>query len=382
MWRARRGSAKKAPAQTKKEKGAVNFMDRTGYRKTGSRKRRGRRRGKNMWFFLLLAFLLSGAMLFSALRRQEKTGGDNAPESQSGDEARVYIPDQDASAPDEMVDLSGLYSPHAILTDAESGEVLAELRAREKIYPASLTKIMTAVLAIENTEDLEEFMTLPEDYFEELYAQGASMAGFLPGESVRLRDLLYGILLPSGAECSMAFAVRIAGTEDAFVEMMNRKAKELGLSRTHFCNVTGLHDRDHYSTVEDISILLQYALKNAVFREAFTSASYQTASSWEHPDGLTLFSTMYPYRDLMEVEGGEILGGKTGYTDEAGLCLASLAGIGDGEYILVTAKAEGTHETEPFHILDAVSVYSRIGAAQQGAKETEESYEAEAIGLR
>lgn len=265
------------------------------------------------------------------------------------------------SSLDIAVDLKHLYSPYAILIDLDSGFSLAERNAQDRIYPASLTKIMTAVLSIENTDNMEEIITLPTDFFQKLYAENASMAGFQPGERVRLRDLLHGILLPSGAECCMAFANRIAGSEETFVRMMNQKAEELGMENTHFCNATGLHDPEHYSTVEDISILLQYALKDENFKAAFTSSRYSTISSDQHPEGFTFYSTMFKYMDSTEVTGGKIIGGKTGYTEEAGLCLASLAEVGGKEYVLVTAKANGTHETEQFHILDAMNVYSQIG---------------------
>ncbi len=275
-------------------------------------------------------------------------------------------PDQESpngSASDLAVDLTHLYSRYAVLVDNESGNILAQHDAQERIYPASMTKIMTAVLAVENTSDMEETVTVPEDIFPQLYAEDASMAGFLPGEKARLRDLLYGILLPSGAECCLTFADRIAGSETAFVELMNRKAEELGLANTHFCNATGLHDPDHYSTAEDIASLLRYALQSRTFREAFTGNRYSVAPSEQHPDGFTFVSTMFSYMGSADVTGGRILGGKTGYTEEAGQCLASLAEIGGEEYILVTAKADGTHETEQFHILDAQNVYNQIGAS-------------------
>lgn len=257
-------------------------------------------------------------------------------------------------------DLGYLHSPYMILVDLESGEVLLECNARDRIYPASLTKIMTAILAIENTKNMDEVITLSPDIFQNLYEENASVAGFEPDETVRLQDLLYGILLPSGAECCLAFADKVAGSEEAFVELMNCKAESLGMENTHFCNVTGLQNPDHYSTVKDISILLQYALKNESFKEAFTCRSYTTTSSKQHPEGITFYSTMFEKLGDAEVTGGEILGGKTGYTTQAGLCLASLARLGGKEYILVTAKAEGDQQTEPFHILDAKNAYSRI----------------------
>ncbi|MGI6007900.1 MAG: D-alanyl-D-alanine carboxypeptidase family protein [Ruminococcus sp.] len=298
------------------------------------KKRRGKKKGVLWGMAVLLGILLA---LFIG-------GRVNAPSiSQNPD-----------------VDLEHLYSPNAVLTEANSGRVIAVHNGDKRIYPASLTKIMTAILAVEHTEDLEQTVTLPEDIFPPLYEQGASMAGFQPGEEVRLKDLLYGILLPSGAECCLAFADRIAGSEGQFAVMMNEKARELGMKNTHFTNSTGLHDPDHYSTVKDISILLQYALKNDTFRTVFTTSRYSTQPSNLHPEGFTFYSTLSRSLDNPRVSGGEILGGKTGYTSEAGLCLASLARIHGKEYILVTAGADGTHETEPFHILDAVSVYNQI----------------------
>lgn len=326
-------------------------MDNKTYRKRISQKKRRRRQ---KFFLILFAFstfmVLFMAFFYSkgrtiAFLEQGQPWGETKGEGNSG----------------LRVDLEDLYSPCAILTEAGSGTVLGENRSTKQIYPASLTKIMTAIVAVEHTADLEVGVQLSEGMFADLYAENASMAGFFPGENARLRDLLYGILLPSGAECCIAFAEQTAGSESAFVELMNQKAKELGMKNTHFVNTTGLHDREHYSTVEDISILLQYALKNQSFREAFTSSRHSVQASVQHPEGFTFYSTMFQHMDSAAVTGGEILGGKTGYTKEAGLCLASLAQIHGKEYILVTAKANGSHETEPFHILDAVSVYNQIG---------------------
>lgn len=333
----------------------VYFMERKGYERKNHYKKKRNRYRKNILFTVavMIVFVLCvGMFCFSFSYRQPFS----IPLLGNG------IEKWNNNGSNSEVDLTRLYSPYAILVDLDSGNSLAECDAQVRIYPASLTKIMTAVLAVENTEDMEEVITLPAEFFSKLYAEGASMAGFQPGERARLQDLLYGILLPSGAECCMAFANRISGTEEAFVKMMNQKAEELGLKNTHFCNATGLHDPNHYSTVEDISILLQYALKNENFKTVFTSSRHSTLPSDQHPEGFTFYSTMFQYMDSTEVTGGRIIGGKTGYTEEAGLCLASLAEVGGKEYILVTAKANGTHQTEQFHILDAMNVYSQIGA--------------------
>lgn len=256
--------------------------------------------------------------------------------------------------------LGELNSPHGILVDLASGKILAEHDSQQRIYPASLTKMMTALLVIENSSDLDEEVELPRDIFHTLFAEDAAIAGFEPGEIARVRDLLYGILLPSGAESALALANKISGSEAAFVDLMNQKAHQLGMDQTHFVNATGLHDENHYSTAEDLSILLRYALHNETFRTVFTTSRYSVPPTNRHPYGFTFRSTLFTHMESAEVSGGEILGGKTGYTGEAGQCLASLARIHDREYILVTVGANGKPLGEQLHVLDAVEVYSQI----------------------
>ena len=262
--------------------------------------------------------------------------------------------------PEGNIDLNTLYSPYAVLVDLESGNVLAEQNSAERMYPASLTKIMTALIAIEETEDMEQTTTLPSDIFPSLYEENASLAGFQPGETVTWKDLLYGVMLPSGAECCLTFARQIAGSEGAFVDLMNKKAEELGMNDTHFSNATGLQDKKHYSTVRDIAVLLRYALENETFRQVFTARRYSVPPTAYHSEGFTFYNTMFQAMDNAGISDDDILGGKTGYTEKAGLCLASLAEINDREYILVTAKADGSHYTEPYHVMDAENVYGQI----------------------
>lgn len=259
--------------------------------------------------------------------------------------------------PEGNINLNTLYSPYAVLVDLESGNVLAEQNSTERMYPASLTKIMTALIAIEETEDMEQTTTLPSDIFPSLYEENASLAGFQPGETVTWKDLLYGVMLPSGAECCLTFARQIAGSEGAFVDLMNKKAEELGMNDTHFSNATGLQDKKHYSTVRDIAVLLRYALENETFRQVFTARRYSVPPTAYHSEGFTFYNTMFQAMDNAGISDDDILGGKTGYTEKAGLCLASLAEINDREYILVTAKADGNHYTEPYHVIDAENVY-------------------------
>ena len=258
------------------------------------------------------------------------------------------------------VHLEGLVSPYAILVDADSGEAVAEKEADVSIYPASMTKVMTALLALEANPDLEQPVTLPEDIFPELRAEGASMAGFRPGETATVRDLLYGALLPSGAECCEALAREVSGSEEAFVELMNRKAAALGMASTHFCNPTGLHDPEHVSTARDMAVLLRAAMQNEMFRTIFATARYTVPPTNLHPDGFTMESTFWSELDGTELRRGKFLGGKTGYTSAAGLCLASTAEVKGKTYLMVTAGAQGNHNTEPYHVEDAVNVCRQL----------------------
>lgn len=264
------------------------------------------------------------------------------------------------------LDLSGINSPYAVLMQARGGKIIGEMGSEERIYPASMTKIMTAIVAIEELDDLEQEITLTSDMFAGLYEQDATQAGFQPDERVRAIDLLYGVMLPSGAECCIALADEIAGSEEAFVGLMNKKAARLGMDDTNFRDTTGLHDPDHYSTVKDMAILLKYAIRNDTFREIIESHYHSTPPTNIHPDGITFYSTMFQSLSDTAVTGGEILGGKTGYTSDAGLCLASFAQVGDREYILVTAGAPG-NTGSPLHVQDAVTIYNRLGEALEAA---------------
>lgn len=119
------------------------------------------------------------------------------------------------------------------------------------------------------------------------------MAGFQPGETVTVRDLLYGAMLPSGAECCAAIAKELDGDETAFADRMNRRAEELGMTATHFTNATGLQDENHVTTVRDMARLLDAALDNDIFREAFTARRYSTRPTDLHPDGITVYSSAF-----------------------------------------------------------------------------------------
>ena len=252
-----------------------------------------------------------------------------------------------------------LYSSHAVLMRLEDGEILLDRNGGQSIFPASLTKIMTVLVAIEHTDDLRRTVTMDPTWYDELIAADAAMAGFLPGERVTVKDLMAGAILASGAECCAALAAETAGNQTGFVDMMNQKAQEIGMNSTHFSNATGLHNEQHVTTAKDLALLLRRALQNKTFRTIFTTKRYSVRPTNRHPQGITLTSSLFTKMSSASFPGGQILGGKTGYTNQAGLCLATLA-VRDGtEYILITAGANGDHRTEQYNILDAMAVYNQ-----------------------
>ena len=278
-------------------------------------------------------------------------------------------PGKAGKAPDVTLSLDSLDSPYAIMIDAATGTVMSSKQGEVTIYPASMAKIMTVFTAIEHIKDLNRKTTMSHDYYNTLYERDASRAGFEPGEEAVIRDLLYGALLPSGAECCMQLAIEAAGSEEAFAQLMNQKVQELGLTQTHFVNCTGLHSEEQYSTPKEIGLILQAALDNKTFREVFMTHSYSVKPTNVHPEGFTFWSSMFKNMQAENVIGGEILGGKTGYTDAAGYCLASMAEVEGREYIQVTAGWAANPRVSLYHINDAFLGYNALGRALSELKE-------------
>lgn len=249
-------------------------------------------------------------------------------------------------------------SKSAVLVDLASGEVLAQKSPDAKIYPASLTKIMTAIIVLEHFSDLEAELTISSSIFNYLYEQNASVAGFWPDERVRIIDLLYGVLLPSGADACLTLVNTIAGSEQEFAKLMTEKAHELGAVNTNFVNSTGLHDPNHYSTVRDLSVILAYALENSTFRTIFTTETWTTKGTNRHASGLTFTNTTFAAFDRAKISNNYVKGGKTGYTGEAELCLATLAQKHGRDFILVTVGAYTANASKGTnHVIDANYIY-------------------------
>ena len=254
------------------------------------------------------------------------------------------------------VDPSQLYSQYAVLIDMKSGEALFSKKADTRCYPASLTKIMTAIVAIEESDGIDKTCSLSDVPFEKLHKENASMAGYRRNDKTTLEDLLYGCLLSSGADASIGIAQNISGSENKFVKLMNEKAKDLKLNDTHFENTIGLHHKNHYTTAEDMAKLLKYALKNPAFTEIFTDQSKNIRTSGRE---FTVHSTFFE-NYINKAGDFEVIGAKTGTTSDAGQCLASCVKKDNSEYILITMGAPIGSSSQPFSFEDMDYVFENM----------------------
>ncbi len=251
----------------------------------------------------------------------------------------------------EELDIN-ITSPYAYLYDLENNQVLYNKNGDEQIYPASMTKLMTAIIAVEHL-DLDETITITSEMYSPFAGIDASVAGFSIGESPTVRDLLYGLLLPSGADSACVLAYAVAGNIDSFVLLMNDKVNELGLSHTHFTNTTGLHNPNQYSTCADIAKICATAVQYDAIKEILETKNYTTGPLLYHPEGLALTDHI---SDSLRYGITGFVGGKTGYTPDAGRCLASYAVINGMQCILVTANATEVSIPQT----DAYDIYSYL----------------------
>ncbi len=239
------------------------------------------------------------------------------------------------------------YSNNILLYNLNDNEVLLSKNADEKIYIASLTKIMTVLVSIENIENLDKKINFPKLDYNYLYDY--SKVGFAQNEIITYRDLLNGALISSGADATEALAILISGNTKNFINLMNEKSKEINLENTSFSNTIGRDEINNYSTINDVFKLLSYALKNEEFYKIFTTLKYQMTN------GKYIYSTLYYYNNIKNLNIDGIIGSKTGYTNKAGLCMASLFKKNNINYILITANAP-YNTNEPLQLIDAVGI--------------------------
>lgn len=247
-----------------------------------------------------------------------------------------------------------LYSEAAILIDYKTRITLYSKNAEKIMFPASTTKIMTAILAIENC-NLEEIITIPRS-FDSYIPQGYSNASLQEGEEITIKNLISVFLVHSANESGYILAEYISGSVEQFSNLMNKKASEIGCKNTHFTNPSGIHNNDHYSTAYDLSLIAKYCMKNKTFREIVSTktcnipATNKSGSrTYTNTNDLIIPSSSFYLKDCIGI--------KTGFTSEAGNCLISCCSKNNLEFICVVLGGQSTSNIENSRFLDSINLY-------------------------
>ncbi len=249
-----------------------------------------------------------------------------------------------------------IYSDSAILIDASTGKILAGKDIHKEVYPASTTKILTAILAIENCS-LDEQITASRSAVM-CIPSGYSNAGIVEGEKISVRDLLDMFLIHSANEIGFIFAEHISGDVEAFSDLMNKKALELGCTNTNFTNPSGIHDVNHYSSAYDLALIAKYCMKNEIFRSIVSKNSCKIAPTnkygehryYKNTNNLLDSSNRYYYENAIGI--------KTGFTSQAKNCLISASKKDGLELIVVALGAEATENGLSGRYVDTINLFN------------------------
>ena len=238
------------------------------------------------------------------------------------------------------IDADKLYAESAILIDFHTGKVLFEKNMDKKMYPASTTKIITAILAIENC-NLDDIVSVNYNAISSI-PSGYATAGLQTDERISVKQLLEVLLVHSANDAANVLAMHVGGSIDSFVSIMNSKAQELGCNNTHFTNTYGLHDENHYTTARDLAIITKYCMQNSSFRHFVSQPNCQIAPTNKHDarsytnnNDLIISSSSHYYKYAIGV--------KTGYTKEAGNCLIAASSKDSFETITVVLNTGNKH---------------------------------------
>lgn len=262
----------------------------------------------------------------------------------------------------ETADTKGIYSEeviseNAILIDADTDTIIAKKGAFDRMIPASMTKVLTLLVAADaiTIDDLDDTFTMTREITDYAYQNDCSSVGFLDEEVVTVRDLLYGTILASGGDAAVGLATYVAGSHEAFVEKMNEKVEQLGLSDSaHFTNCVGIYEKELYCTAYDMAVIMKAAIQSELCREILKARTYTTTPTTEHPEGITI-SNWFMRRIEDKDTGGEVLGAKTGYVAQSGSCAVSYQKNENGKtYICVTADSTSSWRC----IYDHVEIYN------------------------
>ena len=321
---------------------------------------------------ILVILLVTGTYLtvFCLSNRNGSSGNENEGGVMASTDATypfkqeisVTEPEYDDNA-SIIIGSSEISSDFALLIDVTDNKVIASRKYNQLIYPASMTKVMTLIVAIENLpyeSSMDDVITISESVVKAMAKEGASGYGFKAGDKLTVRELLYATILQSDGVACIELANYIAGSEKEFVKLMNAKATEIGLEKTNFTNCTGLHNESHFSTCKEIAMIMEYAMKNTHCANIIATKSLALSNDFRN-DSYTY--TLYhatlasKFDDLRpQFTTVEVLGAKSGWTGSAsGYCMVSYAEGDNGhKYVLVTANAPTANDA----IYDMAGIYN------------------------
>lgn len=254
-----------------------------------------------------------------------------------------------------LADELPIYSPAAILIDAKSGDVFYEKNSNSLMYPASTTKVLTAIIALESCS-LDEKVTAGYDAVASIKS-GYTNAKIQPYEQLTMEDLLYALLLKSGNEAANIIAEHIGGSIENFANLMNAKAIELGCTNTHFVNANGIHDDNHYTTASDLAKITRYCMQNQTFRHMVSTLTYTLPATEQYPSADRVLTNT----NSLMMEGNNYyypyaIGIKTGFTTQAKNCLIAASKKDDVELISIVLHAESTEDGRSARYLDTINL--------------------------
>lgn len=284
----------------------------------------------------ILALLMSIMLVLSSASAFAEPDNSDSPSAQEN----IVMDSIIGKAPDVK------YAEAAVLMDMESGRLLYAKNPQEKLYPASTTKMMTGIIALENG-NMEDKVTATYEALKDITNEDSHM-GILIGEELTMEQLINGMMVYSANDAANVIAVHLGGSMDGFVDMMNNKAAELGMNNTNFENPCGVHDDNHYTTAEDLAILAQYCMKNESFREIVKKPIYSMPATNKYQLERNLPTTnLFLSRARSSYHYYQpCIGIKTGHTSKAGYCLVAAAEHEGTELLTVVMKCDNTNESE------------------------------------
>lgn len=253
-----------------------------------------------------------------------------------------------------VVDEEKIHSSNVGVYNLEDMGLIYGKNIDEKISIASITKVMTAIVAVENVEDVYDSVKVDYNQISKWLYEDLSIAGIYDDQELTYYDLIATMLIPSGADSAIFIASSIFKNYNEFINKMNEKASELGMNSTHFSNPVGYDDENNYSTIEDVAIMMKYALENNTLKDILTMKKYTTSDN-----KLTVYSTLDSLAIKYGVQIDKIIGGKTGTTQNAGRCLASFSDD-EGVPLLVIVVGSPLYSNMPYNLIDTEYLYNII----------------------